>query len=108
NLGGARSSRARPHGDISGAGRRGFRRFAAQTRPPDGSEIGATQERRRDCAAQENEAKPARIRQATNTAVILRRPVAWANGRLEGWKQAPCLWPSFETLVRLRRARSSG
>src|SRR5437016_13092577 len=25
-------------------------------------------------------------------------PRAFARGRLEGWKQAPYLWPSFETL----------
>src|SRR5690349_12997952 len=44
----------------------------------------------------------------TNTGVILRRSRAFARGRLEGWKHAPCLWPSFETRARRSRARSSG
>src|SRR5262249_9611312 len=39
---------------------------------------------------------------AANTTVILRRPFALANGRLEGWKHAPSLWPSFETVTRKR------
>src|ERR1051326_5312697 len=34
----------------------------------------------------------------TNTNLILRRPLALASGRLEGWKRAPCVRPSFETL----------
>jgi hypothetical protein len=32
-----------------------------------------------------------------NSAVILRRPLALASGRLEGWPQARSLLPSFET-----------
>src|SRR5580704_11937061 len=34
---------------------------------------------------------------ATNTNVILRRTLASASGRLEGWPQTPSLLPSFET-----------
>src|SRR5262249_43236194 len=36
----------------------------------------------------------------TNSAVILRRPFASANGRLEGWPQARSALPSFETAAR--------
>src|SRR5215831_3563063 len=34
--------------------------------------------------------------------VTLRRPLAQASGRLEGWPQARCVLPSFETRARLR------
>jgi hypothetical protein len=37
-------------------------------------------------------------------SVTLRRPLAKASGRLEGWKHAPSLLPSFETVAR-KRAR---
>ena len=52
---------------------------------------------------------PSLVAQAFGTlGVILRRSRALARDRLEGWKQARCLWPSFETLARLGRASSSG
>src|SRR5205807_9179346 len=39
---------------------------------------------------------------ATNTTVILRSSTRLRAERLEGWKQAPCLRPSFETAARKR------
>jgi len=36
---------------------------------------------------------------ATNTAVILRASATTSRERLEGWKQARSLWPSFETVA---------
>jgi hypothetical protein len=40
----------------------------------------------------------------TDAAVIVRRPLAQASGRLEGWQQARCLLPSVETFARQSRA----
>src|SRR5262249_54368857 len=38
-----------------------------------------------------------------NSNVILRRSRAFARDRLGGWKQAPGVWPSFETFGAARR-----
>ena len=49
-----------------------------------------------NCSAQERCSRG----RSTNTNVILRRPLAQASGRLEGWRHAPSLRPSFETVAR--------
>jgi hypothetical protein len=41
-------------------------------------------------------------------AVILRASATKSRERLEGWKQARCLWPSFETPAFGRLLRMTG
>src|SRR5689334_13656313 len=49
---------------------------------------------------------PAFARVSVNKlVVILRASATKSRSRLEGWKQSPCVWPSFETTAR-ERARS--